>query len=67
MNRNENDDIIVWVDGSADKRTDPDPKSGCSCWFGYNWYMSLSSPFPKVPEMADITKYTNKYLASTQI
>ena len=66
-NKNEHGDIIVWVDGSADNRTDANPKSGCSAWFGDNWYTTQLSPFPEVPEMADITRNTNKYLSSTQI
>ena len=66
MNVNEHGDIVAWVDGSADNRTDPNPKSGCSCWFGDNWFISLESPFIRLPEMADITKITNKYLSSTQ-
>jgi len=66
--KNERNDIIAWVDGSADKRTDIDPKSGCSVWFGDNWFTSQSSPFTEIPEMADITcGYTNKHLSSTQI
>ena len=67
MNINEQNGLISWVDGSADNRTAPNPKSGCSVWFGANWYLSMDSPFCDVPDMADITKYTNKYLSSTQI
>ena len=67
MNINEQNGLIAWVDGSADNRTDANPKSGCSVWFGDNWFLSMESPFKRVPDMADITKYTNKYLSSTQI
>ena len=66
MYKNEFNDVIVWTDGSADPRTNSDPKSGISCWFGDNWYTSQSSPFTQIEEMADIQKYTNSHLSSNE-
>ena len=66
MYRNERNYVIAWTDGSADPRTNADPRSGISCWFGDNWYTSQSSPFTDIPEMADINKYTNSNLSSNE-
>ena len=54
MNMNKFNDVIAWVDGSADTKKDLNPKSGCSCWLGDNWYTSQRTPFTGIPDMADM-------------
>ena len=51
MFKNEFDDVIAWVDGSADN-DNGNPKSGCSCWLADNWYTSHRCPFGGIPDMA---------------
>ena len=60
MNKNEHNDIIIWVDGSSDDLG----RSGCSCWLGDNWYISLTAPF-NVNNMFDITSNIDGGLTST--
>ena len=75
MNKNEFNDVIMWVDGSADNKNRLNPKSGCSCWFGDNWYCSQRIPFTDFPEMAGIltdmtctqNEINNQCLSSTQM
>ena len=67
LNKNENHNIIAWVDGSADNRNAINAKSGCACWLGDNWFYSLTAPFTDIKLMKDIVHKLNGNFSSTDM